>query len=224
MTAPSLCWYPPQNRRGGGSAGFTIVELLLALTILVSLAAVVVPSFTGLLNDRRLARAGDQLRVEMMQARLAAMRTGRIYMLELKVATDEVRLRPWVDMNDMTETLDQTGGSSALLMGGNAIGSTLQAVDVEAESKESTLPESTTVAEVQVQSSPRSFMIDSQARAGAQEGWGQPILFYPDGTSSTAAVTLSSEGVGRVVVLLRGLTGEPSVTDLFSPAESGGGP
>lgn len=223
MTAPSLRRFPPPYRRRGGRSGFTIVELLLALAILVTLAALVVPSFSAVLADRQLSRAGDQLRVEMMQARLVAMRTGRTYLLELKPGSYELRLRPWVDMNDMTETLDQTGGSAALLTGGNLIGGTMQEIDLSAETKESKLPEDTQTAEVRVQSSPRSFLIDSQVQAEAGEGWGQPILFYPDGTSSTAAVTLSSPGVGRVVVLLRGLTGEASVTDLFGPAESGGG-
>lgn len=213
---------------GGSSAvrrpgGFTIVELLLTLAILVTLAAMVVPSFTGLLADRRVARGGDQLRVEMMRARLSAMRSGRTYLLQAMADSNQLRVRPWVDMNDMTETLDQTGGSSALTTGGNVIGGQMQEVDVEAEGREVTLPENIKVGDVKVESTPRSFMIDSQAQAQGGDGWSQPLLFFPDGSTSTAAITLSSEGVGRVIVLLRGLTGEVTVTNVLAPLENGDG-
>lgn len=215
------------NERAGRPdrpSGFTIVELLLALAILVTLAAMVVPSFTGLLGDRRVLRAGDQLRIEFMQARLAAMRSGRTYMVQLSAETHQLRVRPWVDANDMTEALDQTGSSSALLTGGNAMAGAMQQVDVAAESREVDLPEGVMISSVNVQSSQRSFMIESQVQAeAAAVGWGQPILFYPDGTTSTAAVTVISEGIGQVIVLLRGLTGEATVTDVLAVPESAGG-
>jgi len=201
---------------GAPPRGFTIVELLLALAILVTLAAIVVPSFTSLLADRRVARAGDQLRVEMMQARLASMRSGRTYLLQLQSGTNNVRIRPWVDMNDMTEATDQTGGSSALLTGGNVVGGTMQAVDTEQETRSVELPETLVVSDVRVQSSPRSFMIESQTQGESTDGWSQPILFYPDGSTSTAAVTMNSAGAGRIIVILRGLTGEVTVTDVLA--------
>lgn len=210
-------------RRSNRPSGFTIVELLLALAILVTLAAMVVPSFTGLLADRRVLRAGDQMRVEFMQARLAAMRSGRTYIVQLSTETHQLRIRPWVDANDMTETLDQTGGSSALLIGGNAMAGSMQEVDIQAEAREVDLPEGVKITSLNVQSSQRSFMIESQMQAEAAVGWGQPILFYPDGTTSTAAVTATSDGVGQVIVLLRGLTGEATVTDVLPVPESSGG-
>jgi prepilin-type N-terminal cleavage/methylation domain-containing protein len=223
MATPSQRWRSPQNRRVSADTGFTLVELLLVLAILAGMAALVVPSFSGLLADRGLARAGDQLRVAMMQARLSAMRSGRTYMMQFRQGSGELRTLPWVDMNDMTEAADQTGASSALLTGGNLVGGTMRAVDIESETRNAELPPATTIAEVNIQSSPRSFLIETQMQAQASNDWGQPILFYPDGSTSTAAVTMQSEQVGRVVVLLRGLTGEPTVTDIFAPIASGGG-
>ncbi len=210
------------SRRADRPSGFTIVELLLALAILVTLAAMVVPSFTGLLADRRVLRAGDQMRVEFMQARLSAMRSGRTYMVQMSTETHQLRIRPWVDANDMTEALDQTGGSSALLTGGNAMAGSMQEVDVASEAREVDLPEGVMITSLNVQSSQRSFMIESQVQAEAAAGWGQPILFYPDGTTSTAAVTVTSEGVGQVIVLLRGLTGEATVTNVLPIPETAG--
>lgn len=212
-----------RDRRPRRSGGFTIVELLLALAILVTLAAMVVPAFTGLLSDRRVLRAGDQLRVEFMQARLAAMRSGRTYMVQISAGSNQFRVMPWVDANDMTEAIDQTGGSAALLMGGNALAVSMQEVDVAAQTREIELPENVTFTQVNIQSSPRSFLIESQAQADAAAGWGQPIIFYPDGTTSTAAVTMATEGVGQVIVLLRGLTGEATSTDVLPVSDTAGG-
>ncbi len=209
-------------RRSDRPGGFTIVELLLALAILVTLAAMVIPSFTGLLADRRVLRAGDQMRVEFMQARLSAMRSGRTYMVQLSTETHQLRIRPWVDASDMTEALDQTGGSAALLTGGNAMVASMQDVDVTSKAREVDLPEGVAITSLNVQSSQRSFMIESQVQAEAAIGWGQPILFYPDGTTSTAAVTVTSEGVGQVIILLRGLTGEATVTDVLPIPETAG--
>lgn len=205
------------------SGGFTIVELLLTLAILVTLAAMIVPAFGSLLADRKVARAGDQLAVEMMQARLASMRSGRTYLFQLRLGSNELRVRPWVDMNDMTESQDQTGGSSALLMGGNVTGGAMQAVDTEGQTRQVELPEEVSVTDVRVQSSPRSFMIEMQAQGDSADGWSQPLLFYPDGTTSTGAVTVTYEAVGRVVVLLRSLTGEVTVSNVLAADPSGGG-
>ncbi len=202
---------------------FTLVELLLTLAILVTIAAIVVPSFGILLADRRLNRAGDQLRVEMMQARLLAMRTGRTQMLQVRVGAAEARVKAWIDMNDLTESIDQTGASSALLTGGNASAAALQPTTVETVNREIELPAEIMIADAQVESTQRSFMIDTQTLGETTEGWSQPILFYPDGTTSTAAVTFTQEEAGKVIVVLRGLTGEVTVSDVLAADQAIGG-
>lgn len=199
------------------SPGFTLVELLLALAILAGLAALAVPSFSGLLADRSLVRAGDQLMVEMMQSRLAAMRNGRSYLLQAMEGSGTIRVSPWVEVSDMTEANDQTGTTSALMTGGNITAGTMRQIDVEKQSKESQLPAATTISKIAIKPSERDLLILSQMQMESQNGWSSPILFFPDGSSSTAAITLSYEGVGRVIILLRGLTGEVTVSEILQP-------
>jgi len=202
-------------RRATKSA-FTLVELLLTLAILVSIAAMIVPTFGVLLSDRRLARAGDQLRVEMMQTRLLAMRTGRTQIMQLKVGTTEARVKPYFDMADMTEAVDQTGNSSALLTGGTASPAGFQTTGTQEVTRTIELPENVLIADAKVESTQRSFRIDTQALSETAEGWSQPILFYPDGTTSTAGITFTQAEAGRVVVVIRGLTGEVIVSDVLA--------
>ncbi len=201
---------------GSVNRAFTLVELVLTLAILVSIAAMVIPTFGVLLTDRRLFRAGDQMRVEMMQTRLLAMRTGRTQMLQLRAGTSEARVKPWFDMNDLTEAVDQTGASSALLTGGNATPASFRTAGTEDVSRKIELPPDILIGEAKVHSTQRSYVVDSQAAIEAVEGWSQPILFYPDGTTSTAAVTFTHTDAGRIIVVLRGLTGEVTVSDVLA--------
>lgn len=218
MAVPSFHRSPPQSRWGGGSFGFTLIEVLLSIALLVTLAAILAPAFGDLLANRRVARSGEQLRTEMMRARMEAMRSGRTFVLQLKSGGHQLRVMPWVSAADTTEAMDQTGSGAGLLSGGNLPGAT-QAVDIEALTRQVELPEIITVADVTVQSTQRSFMVEGQMQAQGSDGWGQPLLFFADGSTSTAAITLSAEGVGRVMVLLRGLTGEVGVSEVLAPQE-----
>ncbi len=215
------CPRHPASGRELTQRAFTLIELLLTLAILAGATAMILPSFNLLLADRTLARAGDQLRVEMMQARLLAMRSGRTQMLQLQAGTAQCRLQAWFDMSDLTEATDQTGSGSALLNGGNASAASMQQTVAPEQPKMIQLPETILVKDSRVQTTQRSFLIDSQyANQGAAGDWGQPILFYPDGTTSTAAVTLQDSEAGQIVVLLRGLTGEVTVSDVLASETS----
>lgn len=159
--------------------GFTLVELLLAMAILAGLAALAVPSFSGLLADRSLVRAGDQLMVEMMQARLAAMRSGRSYLLQVMEGSGMIRVSPWVDASDMTETNDQTVTTSGLMTGGKFAASTVRQVDARKQPKESQLPAVVITSKVAIKQSERDFTILSRLQMASQNGWSSPILFFP---------------------------------------------
>ena len=196
---------PNANRRG-----FTLIELLLTLAVLSALAAVIIPQFGFLLGDRRLVRGANQLRVKMGDLRLEAMKEGRVMMMEAMLDEGDVRIRPYFSSADAVEAFDQTGSQSALLNG--AAQGTAITLDQDPESAESLdLPENIVVKTVAVVSAARAFEIE-QANQGEQaSGWSQPILFYPDGTTSTAAIVLAHESNGKIVVKIRGITGDVSV-------------
>jgi hypothetical protein len=48
----------------------------------------------------------------------------------------------------------------------------------------------------------------------------QDILFYPDGTTSTAEVTIKNERGKYITIKLRGLTGAARVTNWFTVEEA----
>jgi hypothetical protein len=198
----------------------TLLELLLTLSVLAAIAAVAIPQLGLLLGDRRLVRAGDQLRVEMTRHRVDAMREGRVMMMEAMIEGSSIRFKPFYSVIDSTEALDQTGSQSALLSGASqGVMAPLGGDPAVLEQPEETieLPEGVIVAAVGVVSAARAAEIEQLTLADQGEGWSRPLLFYPDGSTSTAAITLTSESIGQVIVKIRGITGDVTVSEVLAP-------
>ena len=202
-------WPRPSQR-----SAFTLLELLLVVSIIAAVTSVVIPQIGLLLGDRSVVRAGEQVRVEMTRLRVDAMRQGRVLMMQAMIDGNQFRTKPFVSAADATEAIDQTGSQSALLTGANQGNFVASAIDPEAE-ETIEFPEGVVVQMVGVVSAARSMEIEQLTASETASGWSQPILFYPDGSTSTAAVVVSSEGIGRVVVRLRGITGDTTVSDVL---------
>lgn len=202
-------------------SAFTLLELLLTLAVVSIIISVAVPLSLALLGDSRLVRGSSQLQVEMTQLRVDAMRGGQVMMLEGQLNTGALRIRPYTSLADATESLNVGGAQSGLLSGAKQASAAVTD-PYTAEDTEQTveLPEEVTIESVSVVSAARSIHIQQQLVADQADGWSQPILFYPDGTTSTAAVTLVHPVVGRVIVKLRGITGDVSSTEVMPNVEA----
>jgi prepilin-type N-terminal cleavage/methylation domain-containing protein len=195
-------------------SAFTLLELLLTISVLAAIAAVAIPQVGILLGDRRVVRAGDQLRVEMTRLRVDAMREGRVMMIEGMIEGNSFRVKPFFSIADSTEALDQTGSQAGLLTGATQ-GVVVPIIEDESSEKSIELPEDVTVTSVGVVSAARASEIEQLTIAGQGQGWSRPILFYPDGSTSTASITLSHKSLGRVIVKIRGITGDVTVSGVL---------
>ena len=74
--------------------GYTLLELLLVLTILVILAAVAYPSIDGMFRHERLQAAADSVRAAMVQARAHAMEEARPYRFAVIPGRRNFRVAP----------------------------------------------------------------------------------------------------------------------------------
>ena len=201
---------------------FTLLELLLSLVVFAAIASVALPGAAILLADRKIVRGGDQLRIEMTRTRVDAMRGGRVMLMEAAIGGSQFRIRPYFSSSDSVETSGGNSGQSGL--GTGADQAVVSSVIIDQDATQAfQIPDQLSVESVQVVSAARGAEI-SQAASFNQVGggsdldgtqqWSQPILFYPDGTTSTAAVTIADERFGKVIVKLRGITGDASVTEV----------
>ncbi|MEZ6113414.1 MAG: prepilin-type N-terminal cleavage/methylation domain-containing protein [Pirellulaceae bacterium] len=197
---------------------FTLMEMLLVLAVIVAVSAMAAPMFRGVLDAKRLSSGGEHVRANMAKAKNRAMRSGRIYVFRYELGGNKFYMQPWYSDEDVLEaspTSSAIGGVS-----GGAFVDPFQAPEFLEE-----LPESVVFVGGDSLSAMRDMSVeqDIAAAGGFVAGWSRPILFYPDGSSSTARIVLQNHRDDMVTVSLRGLTGIATASDVTSPDATGMG-
>jgi prepilin-type N-terminal cleavage/methylation domain-containing protein len=205
--------------------GFTLMEIMLVLAVLVVIAALTLPALDGPMENHRLRVSGDVVRVQWSHARVKAMETGRTYVFKYQPEQQNFKLEPWYMEDDYLES-DVVLGFGGGPMAGGAGG--IQAVDASSPDGIATptttelgeLPEGVTFVGSETELDDRSAFL-SATTAGGEEDllWSSPIFFYPDGTSSTARLLMMNRRSRYVMVSVRGLTGVVLVSDLLTEEE-----
>src|SRR5262245_5273726 len=78
----------------GTRKGFTILELMLVMAIIIMLMAMALPEIETMYLDMRVQAGGDHLRARFAQARSRAIEEGQPYRFAVKPTTGEYRLAP----------------------------------------------------------------------------------------------------------------------------------
>jgi prepilin-type N-terminal cleavage/methylation domain-containing protein len=202
---------PRGGPTGGLRSAFTLLELLLAIAVLSILTALVLPSMSGLLSDRRLQRAADLVQIEMSRARIDAMRGGRVLVMTADVGSATLSIDPYFSTTDAVESSDSGGAPSALLTGGEQ--ASIAAVPVGPESgRVIELPDEVTVASINVATSARSFSLESST-GEVPDTTASRVYFYPDGSTSDAVIQMTSPSSGDITVMIRGVTGQTLIAE-----------
>lgn len=164
-------------------------------------------------------------------------------MMSFQTGGPQFKIEPYVTADDITEAADMLGRGIGVALGGNPImpqmpnmggGATTsdsQSSDpLSGRMDQELLPGKSVFGIVQVQATARSATMQQQSAmlnssssvasgsaAPASNGgaWSQPILFYADGTTSNAVVSITLDGMNQVLVKIRGLTGETDVTEVL---------
>lgn len=197
------CHYLCADRRG-----FTLLEVLLTLGLLVLIAALAWPAINNAFPTRRLRAAADQVRAAWVSARVKAMRTDSVQVFTYTPDGREFR----VETRPMTEAaVDPSGaplGETAAVSEG-----------FNPEGVKGELPETVVFVRSETALDTRAATLNLTPASDAESGKerSEPILFYPDGTTSTARLLLrmkKHENDTRALEIelsLRGLTGIVSV-------------
>jgi prepilin-type N-terminal cleavage/methylation domain-containing protein len=202
-------------RKKTPKGGFSLLELMLVLGLLVIVAALAYPSVTGPLDNSRLRYAGEQVRACWARARTKAMESGRTYVFRCKPAGNTYIIEPWINNDDLLE-------SDLVTQGGVAVGESAQeAAAVLQGPKEETLPENVIFVSSEIVAETRSQLLAATADSTTEldPTWSPPIFFYPDGTATTARLVLMNQRDRYMLVTLRGMTGVVTTRGLLTREE-----
>lgn len=178
--------------------GFTLFEVLLVLILLVIISSLIMPLFEGGFASVRLRRATDQLLASWSETRAQAIETGQIQQFRYQPETGNYRSEPWYP-EEVAPAIEQPQ------------------VPVE----DIALPQEVIFVEGDVAVfDPVVGPKVSTMGTGGSGGWSNPILFFPDGSTSSASVLLRNERLVFQRATLRALTGIGRASDLLSEEEA----
>lgn len=174
--------------------GYTILELLVVLAVLILLGAVILPSLTGFDGNTKQRAAADLVRQRLAEARAKAAERGVPF--RLAVNTDMTRVRVAQDGDDFAaHPASETPGFDSSVT-------------------EDKLDEAT--AEVQLE--------EGDERTPDEAGWITVATVRPDGSVKEArhtVVAIRQKNFPPILVQVRGLTGQARTS---GPAKTGGQP
>ena len=170
--------------------GYTLSEVLLVLGIIAAVAALAQPALRSSLGDSRLRSAARQLRSELAKTRVRAMQSGTAQRFRYQVEQNRFEIAP-ANYDEDDEAFQP-----------NRVDSAQAAVDSQPPA-----PGTTPV----VQELPDGVLFEplEEHRTAYvdEEGWSEPIVFFPNGRAADATIRLRGERDAVVEVNLRGLTG-----------------
>ncbi|MCA9181925.1 MAG: prepilin-type N-terminal cleavage/methylation domain-containing protein [Planctomycetales bacterium] len=214
MMSPDKLLPMRQARRG-----FTLLEVMLVLAIVAMIGAIAVPRMEAIYERYKLRGMANELRLIWDTARLDAMRTGQSQVFQCLPESGSYSVAPLVLQSDTANA----GTGATVMLSGGAVAETqsngfLTAVDAPSPSAKK-LEEGITFVSCLVVGSQRAYAVAQDAQASGNndvnsQTAGQAVIFYPDGSTSTAEVRIQNEHGDMRAVQLRGLTGHSRVVEV----------
>ena len=207
--------------RGGEAkrAGFTLLELLLVLGLLLLVAAWIAPEWRWQVAGRRLESAAKDLRSVLRETRLRAVEDGTAYVFEIVPGSGHYRVVP---------AAEREPGAEGLGQGGMAVEG--QAEDRDGWRLESVLPDGLRLAEVESEPALAGRMsggeeptISADDGPPPEQAWVVWAVFYPQGTATDAEMFVEDAAHElRWRLSLRGLVARATIADVsqIQPRES----
>ena len=231
-------------RRGANCAprpaGFTLVELLLVMALIVVLLGMSYPTLRRSLGSYRLREAAKTMRVQVARARLAAIESGVPQEMRFILGEGVFRFGPArgfePDTDDFSGATDPESGPRLTAAGDpRRYGTPANGRSPSSSSsgaEEQFLPESIIFAPEQpsaIEASSANALLGSanstssapnesadELTVGDDRNWSPAIVFRPDGTAIDAQFVIVNDRQQCIVLSLRGLTGALDQSELQS--------
>ena len=184
--------------------GFTLLEMMLVLGIIIIVGAIVAPMFTGTLQVERLRKGAELVAADWVETSAMAMETGETQVWLCEIGSNGFSAGTYSNTGGLSPTeaaamvVDTTGLSTN---SGSASG---------AGSFGQTMPEGVSISEVLVSEGDTIMTMAENTMADASNA---TVFFFPDGTSSSARLTVTDEQGQSMSVIMNGLAGTVRVLE-----------
>lgn len=188
----------------GKQSAYTLVEMLLVLAVIGTLAAMTWPSVLRMQADYDLSSAAEQVRLQLAAARANAIKSGVKYQFLYEPKGRNfavVPLDPEPQNSQTASTASPAAGSATAKGQKNASGELPASLTFVPPNAASTLPLPSQ------KISATAFQGLSNAGTLASINWSQPLVFAPDGSAMDGTVTVGDNRGQRIDLTIRGLTG-----------------
>lgn len=194
--------------------GFTLIELLLVLGVIVAMAGMGLPFIHRMMARNQIKSAAREVQSQLHQTRLEAITSGRVMVFRYRLLTSDYEILPKSVFDRRTLGTD----GAAVNWNATATGPELLDGDVTRTAVDSVGNSESDSPDAFRRMLPSSIIFASMAEHDApveNNDWSPPILFFPNGRTSHASVTLvSTEGYDyREKLVLRGLTGTAGIVE-----------
>jgi prepilin-type N-terminal cleavage/methylation domain-containing protein len=181
--------------------GFTLLELVVVLVVLVAVASLTWPQLMRFSREHQLREWAAEVRADMQGARIKAIENGLVYQFRYEPGGRFFAVLPYDRPDSGNATADSTVGKTRI----EAARSTGPPATL------SKLPEELSFRFKDGQ--PTEEMHEEWTKLLPTDeplgrvAWSLPLLFHLDGTADNATVYLQNEQGHSVLLTLRGLTG-----------------
>ena len=200
-------------RAKGRRAGFTLIEIMLVLAILVAMGAIAWPSFTRAYESSKLKSAADKLMSVLGKARTQAMTSGQTQVFKFQLNSGAYIVE---QLPDDAATLDANATSDTSMAPTSASSSASSG-----ESPGCKLPEGYVFSNGNRVLDDRTAAAESAITSSNFDTSSPPVLFYSDGTSSQAELTIANQNGRSITITLRSLTGTAHMGEVTTAAAPG---
>ena len=184
-------------------AGFTLLELVLVISIVIVVTAVAAPSIQRTFSRQALQKGADRVRIAMGQARVRAIRTGEEHAVFYSPEGSWFNVAPFANFAEQSRL---AGERQELVDEGNYT-----------NFEEDLLPKGVRFAAAQTDVNSRAAAVLSTGESSS--GRVGMILFYPYGTSQDAKLLFVNDDQLFVQLQLRGLTGLARTVRVENPED-----
>lgn len=190
------------------------------LSLLVVVASLAWPTLVGAFSGQRLRTAADQVRAEWTRLRVEAMTSGTTQMFRFVPETGVYVAEPYIDLETGIEAASTDAGAQLALQEAAQWSLGVSSPEAVRLPGQRGLPEGVTFVAGSTEVAARASLAPAEATTSAGSPLpADPLLFYADGTCSSATVLLRSDDELYVKIELRGLTGVTTISDILRPEE-----